>query len=121
MPAWKATWRFKLCSPTRCAQRASTISISISVTLAWLYARTDGSLLLTMLMHAAVNNTKDIVPSAVPGAHDAFAHLSLAQFVPEFFLVLRPLLVEQGADRLDQLGRLVQRHQQLKLHAQRHR
>lgn len=42
--------------------------IAISVTIAWLYMKTRGSLLLTMLLHAAVNNTKDIVPSAVPGA-----------------------------------------------------
>lgn len=34
-----------------------------SVTLAWLYWRTGGSLLLTMFMHSAFNNTKDIVPS----------------------------------------------------------
>lgn len=34
-----------------------------SVILAWVYMRTNGSLLLTMLMHAAGNNTKDIVPS----------------------------------------------------------
>jgi membrane protease YdiL (CAAX protease family) len=46
---------------------------AMSVALAWLYERTGGSLLLTMLMHAAVNNTKDIVPSAVPGATDPFA------------------------------------------------
>jgi membrane protease YdiL (CAAX protease family) len=38
---------------------------ALSVAMAWLYWRTKGSLLLTMLMHAAVNNTKDIVPSAV--------------------------------------------------------
>ncbi len=44
-----------------------------SVTLGWLYWRTKGSLLLVMLMHAAVNNTKDIVPSAVPGASNPFA------------------------------------------------
>ena len=44
-----------------------------SVVLAWLYVRTNGSLLLTMLMHAAGNNTKDIVPSAVPGAANPFA------------------------------------------------
>ena len=42
--------------------------IALSVALAWLWWRTGGSLLLTMLLHAAVNNTKDIVPSAVPGA-----------------------------------------------------
>ncbi len=40
--------------------------------MAWLYAHTNGSLLLVMLMHAAVNNSKDIVPSAVPGATQTF-------------------------------------------------
>ncbi len=34
--------------------------------MAFVYAKTRGSLLLVMLMHAAVNNTKDIVPSADP-------------------------------------------------------
>ncbi|MGI8498870.1 MAG: hypothetical protein ACR2OG_14960 [Gemmatimonadaceae bacterium] len=38
-----------------------------------LYWRTAGSLLLVMLLHAAVNNTKDIVPSAVPGATNPLA------------------------------------------------
>jgi hypothetical protein len=41
---------------------------AISIALAWLYMKTSGSLLLTMLLHAAVNNTKDIVPSAEPVA-----------------------------------------------------
>lgn len=41
---------------------------ALSVAFAWLYLKTGGSLLLTMLLHAAVNNTKDIVPSAVAGA-----------------------------------------------------
>jgi uncharacterized protein len=36
---------------------------AISVAMAWVYWRTDGSLLLVMLMHAAINNTKDLVPS----------------------------------------------------------
>lgn len=36
---------------------------ALSVTIAWLYGHTNGSLLLTMLMHSAINNTKDIVPS----------------------------------------------------------
>jgi membrane protease YdiL (CAAX protease family) len=35
---------------------------AFSVAIAWLYANTNGSLFLTMLMHAAYNNTKDIVP-----------------------------------------------------------
>ena len=46
---------------------------AMSVAIAWLYVKSGGSLLLTMLMHAAVNNTKDIVPSMVAGAADAFA------------------------------------------------
>jgi membrane protease YdiL (CAAX protease family) len=45
----------------------------LSVALAWLYARTNGSLLLVMLLHSAVNETHDIVPSVVPGATQPFA------------------------------------------------
>jgi membrane protease YdiL (CAAX protease family) len=45
---------------------------AISVAMAWLYQRTNGSLLLTMLMHAAINNTKDILPSGVAGATNSF-------------------------------------------------
>ncbi len=36
---------------------------ALSVVLAWLYWRSGGSLILTMFAHAAINNTKDIVPS----------------------------------------------------------
>lgn len=46
---------------------------ALSIAIGWLYWRTGGSLLLTMLMHAAVNNTKDIVPSAVEGATHPYA------------------------------------------------
>lgn len=46
---------------------------AISIAMAWLFAHTRGSLLPVMLMHAAINNTKDVVPSAVPGATNAFA------------------------------------------------
>jgi len=45
---------------------------ALSVAMAWLYARTHGSLLLVMLLHAAVNNAKDIVPSALLGATSIF-------------------------------------------------
>jgi CAAX protease family protein len=45
---------------------------AISVAMAWLYTRTNGSLLLTMLLHASVNNSKDIVPSALPGGAGIF-------------------------------------------------
>ena len=38
---------------------------AFSVAIGWLYWRTGSSLLLTMLMHAAINNTSGIVPGAV--------------------------------------------------------
>ena len=69
---------------------------ALSVAIAWLYWRTGGSLLLTMLMHAAVNNTKDIVPSAVaaPGnplspsaSRVAWLGLALLWIAAAYFLV----------------------------------
>ena len=44
-----------------------------SVAFAWLYARTGGSLLLVMLLHAAINNSKDIVPSALADPQGVFS------------------------------------------------
>jgi membrane protease YdiL (CAAX protease family) len=46
---------------------------AISVAIAWLYQHTNGSLFLTMLMHSAINNTKDIVPSLGPAPTSPFA------------------------------------------------
>lgn len=46
---------------------------AVSAAMAWLYWRTGGSLLLVMLLHAAVNNTKDIVPSADPNVTNPWA------------------------------------------------
>lgn len=46
---------------------------ALSVAMAWLYANTRGSLLPVMLLHAAGNNTKDIVPSAEPNATNPWA------------------------------------------------
>ena len=46
---------------------------ALSVAMAWLYWRTRGSLLLVMLLHAAVNNTKDVFPSADPNATSPWA------------------------------------------------
>lgn len=52
---------------------------AISVAMAWLYQRTNGSLLLTMLLHSAINQSKDIVPSGVAGATNPFTfHASIA-------------------------------------------
>jgi membrane protease YdiL (CAAX protease family) len=42
--------------------------MAMSVVLAFLYWKTDGSLLLVMLMHASMNNTTGIVPAATGGA-----------------------------------------------------
>jgi membrane protease YdiL (CAAX protease family) len=47
--------------------------IALSVALAWLYARSGGSLLLVMLLHAGINNSKDIVPSGVTEAPGVFS------------------------------------------------
>lgn len=46
---------------------------ALSVVAAWLFARTNGSLLLTMLLHSAVNQTIGVVPSTVTGAARPFA------------------------------------------------
>jgi membrane protease YdiL (CAAX protease family) len=45
---------------------------AISVAIAWLFQQTKGSLLLTMLMHSAINQTKDIVPSVTAKAAHPF-------------------------------------------------
>lgn len=56
--------------------------VALSVAIAWLWARTKGSLLLPMLLHAAVNNSKDIVPSALPGATNSWTlHGSLVGWI----------------------------------------
>ncbi len=54
--------------------------VAISVTMAWLYSHTRGSLVPLMLLHAAVNNTKDIVPSVDTSATNpgALSHSSVA-------------------------------------------
>jgi membrane protease YdiL (CAAX protease family) len=58
---------------------------AISVPMAWLYARTGGSLLLVMLMHAANNQTRNIVPSAVAGASHA---LTVSTYLPAWLTVI---------------------------------
>jgi membrane protease YdiL (CAAX protease family) len=62
---------------------------ALSVALAWLYWRTGGSLLLVMLLHAAVNNTKDIVPSADLNATNpwAFSHSLVAWLTVGFLWI----------------------------------
>jgi membrane protease YdiL (CAAX protease family) len=68
----------------------------MSVAMAWLYWRTGGSLLLTMVMHAAINNTSEIVPAALPGATQplAFFGTSVAWWtVGLSWAVALPLLI----------------------------
>jgi membrane protease YdiL (CAAX protease family) len=51
---------------------------ALSIAIGWIYMKSDGSLFVTMLLHAAVNNTKDVVPSVVPGATNPWQlHASL--------------------------------------------
>jgi uncharacterized protein len=61
--------------------------VALSVAITWLYAHTNGSLLLTMLMHSAVNQTVGIVPSANgnPGNPFAFS-VSLVMWLTAAFL-----------------------------------
>jgi membrane protease YdiL (CAAX protease family) len=47
--------------------------IALSVAIAWLYAHTEGSIGMAMLMHSAVNQTTGIVPASVPDATNPFA------------------------------------------------
>ena len=55
---------------------------ALSVILAWLWQRTGGSLLLTMLLHAAWNNSKDLVPSGVAGGTETFGfHASFVSWL----------------------------------------
>jgi hypothetical protein len=60
---------------------------TISVALAWLYARTGGSLLLVMLMHAASNNTPHFIPAATPGSVWAVAAAPV-QWLTVLFLLI---------------------------------
>lgn len=56
--------------------------VALSVAMAWLYVGTNGSLLLVMLMHAAVNNLKDIVPSAAVSPTKPFSlHTSRVMYL----------------------------------------
>ena len=56
--------------------------VAMSVAFAWLYARTGGSLLLVMLLHSAINNSKDIVPSGAAAPAGVFSlHASAVSYI----------------------------------------
>jgi uncharacterized protein len=65
---------------------------ALSVAIAWLYANTKGSLLLTMLMHSAVNQTVGIVPDTLAEPGNPF---SLRAPVP-FYLTVGFLWISAG-------------------------
>jgi hypothetical protein len=82
--------------------------VALSVAITWLYAHTNGSLLLTMLMHSAVNQTVGIVPSANANPGNPFAlSVSLVMWLTVAFLwatalyfLVRMPKVESHADKL---------------------
>jgi uncharacterized protein len=60
---------------------------ALSVAFMWLYTQTGGSLLLTMLMHSAVNNIPHFVPSAAANARNTFTlHASPVAWLTALFL-----------------------------------
>jgi membrane protease YdiL (CAAX protease family) len=82
--------------------------VAISVAMAWLYARSGGSLLLPMLMHAAINNSKDIVPAGraePPGVFSlqapavSWIALALMWIAAGYFLARMPSTTIDGARR----------------------
>jgi membrane protease YdiL (CAAX protease family) len=84
---------------------------ALSVAFTYLYANTKGSLLLPMLLHAAVNNTTGIVPAAAGGSSSIFGmHASMMGWLTGlllwisavYFLVRMPRSAAQF--RLPQLG-----------------
>jgi len=66
--------------------------VALSVGITWLYAHTNGSLLLAMLMHSAVDQTVGIVPSANASPGNPFAlSASLVMWLTAAFLWLTAL------------------------------
>jgi membrane protease YdiL (CAAX protease family) len=76
---------------------------AMSVVMAWLYWRTGRALLLVMLLHAAANNTKDVVPSALSEPTTAWTlHASLVAWttVAVLWLVAGFLLARMRGARI---------------------
>lgn len=83
--------------------------VALSVAITWLYAHTNGSLLLTMLMHSAVNQTVGIVPSANSNPGNPFVlSVSLVMWLTAAFLWVTALyflvrMPKVGLSRVDKL------------------
>ena len=93
--------------------------VALSVAMAWLYVHTNGSLLLMMLMHSAVNQSLSIVSSVVPRATNPFAistslvawlTAGLMWIAASYFLIRMPAAKELRSDPSavgNQLGAVV--------------
>jgi hypothetical protein len=80
--------------------------MAMSVAFGFLYWKTDGSLLLVMLAHAAVNNTTGIVPAAIGGAITPIAlggSLVAWATVALSWIVALPLLVRMRGANIERL------------------
>lgn len=86
---------------------------ALSVAMAWLYWRTEGSLLLTMLMHAAVNNTAGIVSSPPSVTNPFSVRTTLAAWLtaallwicaPYFLVRMRRATLQHGRRALSDAG-----------------
>jgi uncharacterized protein len=80
---------------------------ALSVAITWLYAHTNESLLLAMLMHSAVNQTLGIVPPAVANAANPFAlsaslvawlTAALSAITAVYFLARMPRIEQQRGE-----------------------
>jgi membrane protease YdiL (CAAX protease family) len=76
--------------------------VALSVAITWLYAHTNGSLLLTMLMHSAVNQTVGIVPSANANPGNPFAlSVSLVMWLTTALLWVTALYFLVGMPKVE--------------------
>jgi membrane protease YdiL (CAAX protease family) len=90
--------------------------VALSVAITWLYAHTKGSLLLTMLMHSAVNQTVGIVPSANLNPGNPFAlNVTLVMWLTAAFLWITALyfLVRMPEAKMSCSGETSKLHSQV--------
>jgi membrane protease YdiL (CAAX protease family) len=82
--------------------------VGLSIAITWLYAHTKGSLLLTMLMHSAVNQTVGIVPSVNPNIGNPFTlNVTLVMWLTTAFLWITALYFLVRMPEARMLGRQV--------------
>jgi membrane protease YdiL (CAAX protease family) len=84
-------------------------TVALSIAIAWLYGHTEGSLLLTMLMHSALNQTIGIVSDILPPGEKPFALGASLSFLltitwmwvaAGYFLVRMPALPSTGEPQI---------------------